>query len=299
MAGTGEWQIHEQLRPIVEIEESGPDRFTGRTPTSVAARVFGGAVVAQALMAAIRSVGSNSSGEGGRGAHASPALRPHSMHGYFLNPVVPESDVSFEVEPLRDSRSFALREVTTIQGGTARARFLCSFHIDEDGESDYQLLPPTVLGPPDEYEPSEEGLPFDIRVADPVPADDGTFVSSGRHWIRITDLLPEDPALHTCLLAYFSDQTHLSFRPYSEQAWGTHTDASLDHAVWFHRPARVDRWLRYELQALSARGNRATVRGLMYDEDGVLVMSMAQELLVRPIPGAEPQLPPWRRMAER
>lgn len=297
MAGTGQWQIHEQLRPIFDVEESGPDRFTGRTPMSMAARVFGGAVLAQALAAAIRSVGSASAGAGPFDAHASPALRPHSMHGYFLNPVVPESAVSFEVEPLRDSRSFALREVTTIQDGSARARFLCSFHIDEEGEADYQLSPPTTLGPPDRYGSSEGGMPFDLRVADPVAADDGTFVSSGRHWIRMTDPLPDDPALHACLLAYFSDQTHLSFRPYSEQAWGTHTDASLDHAVWFHRPARADRWLRYELQALSARGNRATVRGLMYDEAGTLVMSMAQELLVRPIPGAEPQLPPWRRTA--
>jgi acyl-CoA thioesterase II len=170
----------------------------------------------------------------------------------------------------------------------------CSFHIDEQGEVDYQMAPPTTLEAPDAFEPSGGPMPFDIRVADPVPAGDGTFVASGRHWVRIKYPLPEDPALHSCLLAYFSDQTRLSFRPYAAETWGTHTDASLDHAVWFHRPARADRWLRYELQALSARGNRATVRGLMYDEDGTLVMSMAQELLVRPIPGAEPQVPPWR-----
>lgn len=283
-----------QLRSIVDIEEAGPDRYRGRTPESPVNRVFGGLVLAQALMAAIRTVGPASALTGTRASDAGPALRPHSMHGYFLNPVAPEHEVSFEVEPLRDSRSFALRQVTTTQDGLPRARFLCSFHIEEKGELDYQVAPPTALGPPDDYEPSGGDMPFDLRIADPVPADDGTYVASGRHWVRLKDRLPDDGAIHSCLLAYLSDQTRLSFRPGTDEFFGTYTDASLDHAVWFHRPARVDRWLRYELQALSLRGNRATVRGLMYDETGDLVMSMAQELLVRPIPGAEPVLPPWR-----
>ena len=282
--------LHDDVLSIAAIEEDGPDRFTGRTPSSPTGRVFGGIVVAQALMAAVRSIWPSPS----TGSDGGPALRPHSVHGYFLNPVVPDAAVSFDVEPLRDSRSFALRQVTTIQDGVPRARLLCSFHIDEQGEADYQVAPPTAIDPPEALAPSGGDMLFDIRVAAPVPAGDGTFVSSGRHWVRVKDPLPDDPALHYCLLGYFSDQTRLSFRPYTDECWGTHTDASLDHAVWFHRPARADRWLRYELQALSARGNRATVRGLMYDEDGALVMSMAQELLVRPIPGAEPQVPPWR-----
>lgn len=285
--------LHEDIRSIAEIEEIGPDRFSGRTPSSPTGRVFGGVVVAQALRAAQRSVGPSSA----TGSGTAPAMRLHSLHGYFLNPVLPDSEVSFFVEPLRDSRSFALRQLTTVQDGTPRARFLCSFHIDEQGEVDYQLAPPTVIDPPEALVPGGGPMLFDIRIAEPVAAGDGTFVSSGRHWVRVKDPLPDDPALHCCLLGYFSDQTRLSFRPYSEQAWGTHTDASLDHAVWFHRPARVDRWLRYELQALSVRGNRATVRGLMYDAEGALVLSMAQELLVRPVPGAEPQLPPWQRPA--
>jgi acyl-CoA thioesterase-2 len=275
---------------MVEIDEDGPDRFTGRTPPSPFGRVFGGIVVAQVLMAAQRSVGSS----GTPGSDGAPALRLHSAHGYFLNPVLPDAEVSFAVEPLRDSRSFALRQVVTTQHGVPRARFLCSFHIDEQGEVDYNLAPPTVIEPPEAFAPGGDAMPFDIRVAEPVRAGDGTFVSSGRHWVRVKGQLPDDPALHRSLLGYFSDQTRLSFRPYTEEAFGTHTDASLDHAVWLHRPARADRWLRYELQALSARGNRASMRGLMFDEDGALVMSMAQELLVRPIPGAEPQVPPWR-----
>ena len=283
--------VPEELRPIVDLEEAGPDRFRGRTPPSPVGRVFGGMVVAQALMAAVRTVVPFGEGQDEKG------LAPHSLHGYFLAPVVPDAEVTFEVEPLRDSRSFALRQVTTVQDGQPRARFLCSFHIGETGEVDYQLAPPTTMAGPDALERAEGPMPFDLRLAEPVPAGDGTFLSSGRHWVRVDAPLPDDAALHRCLTAYFSDQTRLSFRPYSEQAWGTHTDASLDHAVWFHRPARVDRWLRYELQALSVRGNRATVRGLMYDGEGALVLSMAQELLVRPIPGAEPQLPPWQRPA--
>jgi acyl-CoA thioesterase-2 len=283
-------ELPDDLRSILDIAEDGPDRFAGRTPPSPGGRVFGGVVVAQALMAGIRSVWPDATA----GARGASARRPHSIHGYFLHPVVPDTEVAFEVEPLRDSRSFALRQVTTIQDAVPRARFLCSFHIDEEGEADYQMAPATTIAPPDAYAPSGGPMPFDLRVADPVPAADGTFTASGRHWVRIKHPLPDAPAVHCSLLGYFSDQTRLSFRPYTDEGWGTHTDASLDHAVWFHRPARTDRWLRYELQALSARGNRSTVRGLMYDEHGALVMSMAQELLVRPIPGAEPQVPPWR-----
>ncbi|HAM01103.1 MAG TPA: hypothetical protein DCQ30_02575 [Acidimicrobiaceae bacterium] len=285
--------LPDELRPIIEIEEAERDRFTGRTPDSPGGRVFGGFVVAQALMAAIRSISPGVSAIG-RAVEGVPLLRPNSLHGYFLNPVLPEAEVEFEVDPLRDSRSFALRQVTTIQGGLTKARFLVSFHIDEKGEAEYQLNPPTPLDEPDRYQRADALGHLDLRIADPVTAGDGTFISSGRHWVRVPNPLPDDPLLHVALLAFLSDQTRLSFRPYSEEAFGTHTDASLDHAVWFHRPARADRWLRYELQALSMHGNRSTVRGLMYDEEGALVMSMAQELLVRPIPGAEPQLPPWR-----
>jgi len=290
--------LPDALRPIVEIEETAPDRFSGRTPDWPGGRVFGGFVVAQALVAATKSVSSDGAAAGDLPSELVPVVRPHSLHGYFLSPVLPGGEVTFDVEPLRDSRSFALRQVTTIQDGAIRARFLTSFHIDEKGEAEYQLKPPTPLEEPDRYERAA-GLEYlDLRIAEPVVDDDGTFLSSGRHWVRVASPLPDDWAVHAGLLAYLSDQTRLSFRPYSEEVFGTHTDASLDHAVWFHRPARADGWLRYELQALSIHGNRSTVRGLMFDKEGALVMSMAQELLVRPVPGAEPQVPPWRRQPE-
>lgn len=281
----------EDLLALLDLEETAPDRFRARTPSGPRGRVFGGVVVAQALMAAIRSI-EPASGHGvSRGG---PVLRAHSLHGYFLHPVAPAAEAELQVEPLRDSRSFALRQVTTLQQGRPAARFSCSFHVEETGEVDYQLPPPTDLGPPEEHATSNDDGSWDLRIAAPVQLEDGAFLASGRHWVRMTAALPEDPAVHSCLLAYFSDQTRLSFRPWSPEAWGTHTDASLDHALWLHRPARADAWLRYELQALVARGNRATVRGLMYDAEGALVASMAQELLVRPIPGAVPQPPPWR-----
>lgn len=222
--------------------------------------------------------------------------RPHSLHGYFLRPVGPDSQVTIEVEPLRDGRAFAVRQVTTMEGDRPVARFMCSFHLDETGETEYQLSPPTNLAAPEDLEPSGSDAYFDLRVGDPVLAEDGTYLASGRHWVRVHPPLPEDPAVHACLLAVFSDQTRASFRPHSLDSWGTHTDASLDHAVWFHSPARADDWLRYELQALVNRGNRSTVRGTMYDSRGALVMSMAQEVLIRPIPGAEPQIPPWKAL---
>jgi acyl-CoA thioesterase II len=266
--------------------------FSGRTPPWFGERLFGGIVVAQALMAGIRSIERASPGD--TVDPAAPTLRPHSLHCYFLSPVLPDADVQFEVESLRDSRSFAVRQVTTIQGGARAARLLCSFHLEEKSDTEYQLPPPTSLPPPEELDGWDMLAPYEQRLADPVLSMDGvTYVASGRHWVRMKEPLPDNPAVHCCLLAFFSDQTRASFRPLSLETWGIHTDASLDHALWFHRPARADEWLSYELQAIVNSGNRATVRGLMYDRCGNLVVSMAQELLIRPIPGAEPRPAPW------
>jgi acyl-CoA thioesterase II len=274
-----------------ELHGTG-DRFSGRTPPWFGERLFGGIVVAQALMAGIRSVELASLVDPAEAAATS--RRPHSLHCYFLRPVLPDAEVEFEVEQLRDGRSFALRQVTTIQDGTPAARLLCSFHVEETSNAEYQLPPPTSLPPPEELDGWDPQAPYEQRLADPVLSEDGaTYVASGRHWVRMKERLPDDPAIHCCLVALFSDQTRASFRPHSLDSWGLHTDASLDHAMWFHRPARADQWLRYELQALVNNGNRATVRGLMYDQSGNLVVSMAQELLIRPIPGAERQPAPW------
>ena len=129
---------------------------------------------------------------------------------------------------------------------------------------------------------SRRRFAFDVRELGATERqEDGTFASTRRCWFRVREPLPDDPAVHACLLAYFSDMTGAAFRPGSMGAWGTHTDTSLDHAVWFHRPWRADVWSVFDLQALVNAGGRATIRATMRGDDGTLHLSMAQELLIR------------------
>jgi acyl-CoA thioesterase-2 len=157
----------------------------------------------------------------------------------------------------------------------------CSFHAPEDGD-DYELKMERGTPLPNDIEGFEAPFPFDIReVGATERREDGTYRSTRRCWFRTREALPDDPGLHACVLAYFSDMTGAAFRPLSFGSFGTHTDASLDHAVWFHRPWRADEWSLFDLQALVNAGGRATIRGTMHGEDGSLHLSMAQELLIR------------------
>lgn len=248
----------------------GADRFTAPSPDWWGERLFGGMVVAQALDAAVQCV------EG--------TMRAHSMHGYFFRPVLPGTDTQLVVERLRDSRSFSTRDVTTFQNGKPAARMTCSFCVDEEGE-EYQPTMPAGVPEPDELEVMSPPGPFESADAGAVRGADGTYVSSGRFWNRTRGAVGDDPAVHVCLLALMSDMTRTSFRPLSIHTWGGHTDASIDHALWFHHPARPDEWLLYDLCALINTGNRATVRGAMYTRRGTLVLTMVQELLIRPLAG--------------
>ena len=147
---------------------------------------------------------------------------------------------------------------------------------------------PTDVPPPDELESEvlrDDGpAPFDLREAPtPEPASDGTYASTRRGWFRIADPLPADPVVHLTIAAFLSDMTGTSFRPHNLGEWGTHTDASLDHAVWFHHPQRMDEWLLYDLQAVINHGARSVIRGSMYARDGQLRFSIMQELLIRPL----------------
>jgi acyl-CoA thioesterase-2 len=136
--------------------------------------------------------------------------------------------------------------------------------------------------PPNDVEGFEAPFPFDVReLGTTTRRADGTYQSTRRCWFRVREALPDDPAVHACVLAYFSDMTGASFRPHSLGVWGTHTDASLDHALWFHRPWRADVWSLFDIHALVNAGGRATVRATMHGEDGTLHLSMAQELLIR------------------
>ena len=253
-------------------------------------RVFGGMVVAQALRAATRTV--------------PEGLDVHSLHGYFLRPSSPGSTSTHRVERVRDGRSFTTREVATEVEGRTTFRMTCSFHAAEAGD-EYQLPMPPDVTPPEQSDGIEILFPFDIReLGATARRADGTYESTRRCWFRTRERLPDDPALHACILAYLSDMTGAAFRPLSLGTWGSHTDASLDHALWFHRPRRADEWNLFDLQALVNAGGRATVRSTMYGDDGVLYQSMAQELLIREL--EVPQVfeaPPWadrtrRRSAE-
>jgi acyl-CoA thioesterase-2 len=230
-------------------------------------RTFGGMVVAQSLSAGMRT--------------APPGFELHSLHGYFLRPVPPGSETIHTVTAVRDGRSFGTREVVSTTDGKETFRMSCSFHAPEEGD-EYQLAMPWDVPPPSEIEGFEAPVPFDIRELGPTEQRrDGTYLSTRRCWFRTREPLPDDPSVHACALAYLSDMTGASFRPLSIGSWGTHTDASLDHALWFHRPWRADQWSFFDIQALANAGGRATIRATMHGEDGTLHLSMAQELLIR------------------
>jgi acyl-CoA thioesterase II len=260
----------DDLVGILTARAVGDDRFAAPTVDWFGDRVFGGVAVAQALSAAMATVGDG--------------FRPHSLHGYFLGAITPGPPVDLRVERLRDGRTFTTRHVVTRQHERAAFWATCSFHADENGD-EYQLtadldgVPPPDDVPP---EPDHPG-PMDVREIGPTPLRaDGTRRSTRRAWFRALEA-PEDPDAHTIVAAYLSDMTGTSFRPHSLGEWGTHTDASIDHAVWFHRPVRLDDWVYADFHALVNTGGRSVVRGAMYNLDGQLCLSMAQELLIRPV----------------
>jgi len=248
----------------------GDDGFSAENPDwGGVARVFGGVAVAQALTAAAGTV-------------EDPATL-HSLHGYFLREARPGSEGHLQVTRLREGRSFAVRAVVAEVDGRETFRAICSFHRPETGE-EYQLAVPDVPGPEQAVHLEVTDSPWPLVVLDlgasPVDAD-GTYPATRRAWFRTRGPLPDDPLAHLAVAAFVSDMTGSSFRPTSLGVFGEHTDASLDHALWFHRPLRMDQWMLYDIQALVNGGGRATVRGLMFDRQGRLCASMAQELLIR------------------
>ncbi len=267
-------------------DNSGRPTFITTSPDWwVGGRTFGGMVVAQALHAALQTVG--------------PGIEVHSLHGYFLRPTPPGARSVHTVERIRDGRSFSTRAVTSTVEGKETFRMTCSFHLPEQG-AEYQLPAGPGIPPPHDMEGFEAPFPFDIReLGHTEQRGDGTFLSTRRCWFRTREPLPDDPAIHACLLAYFSDMTGAAFRPLSLGSFGTHTDASLDHAVWFHRPWRADSWSIFDLHTLVNAGGRGTIRATMHGEDGTLHLSMAQELLIREL--EEPlvfETPPWLERAK-
>jgi acyl-CoA thioesterase II len=279
------------LVALLDLEPAGPDRFVGHSPQSGWTRVFGGQVVAQALIAASRTV---------------EARAPHSLHAYFLLAGDPGAPIVFEVERVRDGRSFTTRRVVARQGGEAIFVLSASFHIDEEG-LDHQFPMPDAPAPeslPDLFaaiatlgEKAQrrlQGLIERIRPIEFRPLDFGRYAplapGSVREpkqslWVRIAGALPDDPAIHRAALAYLSDMTLLdtALVAHGRTVFDARFQvASLDHALWLHRPCRADEWLLYVQDSPNAHGALGVTRGLIYSREGRLVASVAQEGLVRP-----------------
>jgi acyl-CoA thioesterase-2 len=277
----------QDLLDLLNLEQLEVNLFRGHSPQQSWQRVFGGQVIGQALVAATRTV------EG---------RPPHSLHGYFLLPGDPKVPIIYNVTRTRDGKSFSTRRVDGIQHGHPIFTMFVSFHRDEEGY-DHQAQMPDVPKPedlPTEAQVKERVLPM---MPDPVrryyererpielrPVEFERYLGKRYDnarfhvWIRATGPLPDDPAIHQCVLAYASDMTLLdtALIPHGRTVFEKDImAASLDHALWLHRPFRADEWLLYAQDSPSMAGGRGFSRGLIFRQDGTLVASVAQEGLVR------------------
>lgn len=269
-----------RLLRLLDLDDLGGDRFGVDNPDrGFGPRVFGGQVAAQALRAAQATVDVD---------HA-----VHSLHAYFLRPGVPGVPITYAVDRIRDGRSFTTRTVVARQGDDAIFEQSVSFHRREGG-ADYQRpIATDVPGPeevPDAGGPFPDAvrplIPVEMRELGPTPADaDGFHSSTRRAWMRLKRRVPDDPAVHEALLAFLSDMGAMvgARAPLPSQPLDRLMGASLDHAMWFHRPMRADEWFLYDLTALSNAGSRGLAVGTMHTGAGVLGVSVAQEALLRVI----------------
>ena len=262
-----------------------PDRFVGRNVPVPGGRVFGGQVLGQSLVAAGRTV--------------PPERRAHSLHAYFLRPGHVDEPITFAVERLRDGRSFTARRTHALQAGQPILSMIASFQSVDDG---LEHADPAPRAPEPESLPTNAELlggidhpvvdywaferPVDVRGVDqPIFLAPASRRSSDTAvWLRAPGGLPDDPLLHAAVLAFASDYTLLeSVLRRHGLAWSTPglKLASLDHAMWFHRPARPDEWTLYSHHSPSASGGRALVNGSMHDRQGTLVATVAQEGMIR------------------
>ncbi|SEG79695.1 acyl-CoA thioesterase-2 [Actinacidiphila yanglinensis] len=282
----------ESLLDLLDLERIEQDIFRGFSRSAVVPRVFGGQVAAQALVAAGRTV---------------PEERAaHSLHAYFLRPGDPGAPIVYQVDRIRDGRSFTTRRVVAIQHGQPIFHLSASFQVHEDGLEHQEPMP---QAPDPEGLPSaEELLPAHAdKFPDPTVVDrllearaavdlryveDPPFLTAGvrreprsQVWFRTRGKLADDALLHVCLATYVSDMTLLDsvLLAHGRGGWavGDVVGASLDHAMWFHRPFRADEWLLYDQQSPSASGGRGLGTARIYTQDGRLAVSVIQEGLVR------------------
>ncbi|MFI5933474.1 acyl-CoA thioesterase [Actinoplanes sp. NPDC051494] len=288
MAPSGQAAV-DQLLEVLDLKQLDTDRFQGESPQVGAQRVFGGQVAGQALVAAGRTV--------------DPSRAVHSLHGYFVRPGDPTVPIDFTVETIRDGRSFSVRRSTAQQHGKTIFFMSASFQVHEQGLDHHTPAPHDLPGPEDtptaqdwlarypERQASFNASPqaIDVRyVGTPgwVPPGDRAAADQQRVWMRINGTLPDDPLIHACALTYASDLSLLdSVLSVHGEVWGPGgvIGASLDHALWLHRPFRADEWFLYDCTSPSASGSRGLASGRMFTRDGTHIASAVQEGLLRKI----------------
>jgi acyl-CoA thioesterase-2 len=281
----------EELLGTLDLETLELNLFRGKQPHEQRQRVFGGQVAAQALIAAGRTVEDRNL---------------HSLHAYFLRPGDPMIPIIYQVERTRDGRSFSTRRVTAIQHGRPIFTLSASFHVDEQSYEHQKSMP--EVPPPEALEDWQSSMrrivaerpdrsahanleawverPRAIESRHVEPMDYFGAAQSPIHdiWLRAAGRLPDDPLLHQCIVAYASDMTLIdtAARPHPIELLGDRIEsASLDHAMWFHRPLRADEWLLYAQESPSMSGARGLTTGHFFRRDGVLVASVVQEGLFR------------------
>ena len=277
----------QDLLTLLDLEQLEMNMFRARSPETTWQRVFGGQVIGQALVAACRTV---------------DGRPPHSLHAYFLLPGDPKVPLVYEVDRLRDGKSFSTRRVIAIQHGRPIFSMAASFHSDEEG-FEHQAKMPDVPDPDALPSESEVKQTFMRMLPDPVrryyererpielrPVEFERYFAKKFEdarfnvWIRATGQLPDNTAIHRCVLAYASDMTLLdsSLIPHGHSVFEKEImAASLDHALWIHRPFRADDWLLYAQDSPNTGGGRGFSRGLIFTREGRLIASVAQEGLIR------------------
>ena len=276
------------LLSLLGLERLDRDLYRGNSQDLGWGAIFGGQVLGQALSAAARTVESD---------------RPvHSLHGYFMRAGDVRRPILYQVDRLRDGKSFTTRRVSAVQEGEAIFSLEASFQVHEEGFDHQDPMP--AVPPPDALRSEREMAlalldsvppplrarataerPIEIRPVEPRNPLAPQPVPAKRHmWYRASDALPDDPALHRYLLAYASDFSFLgtAMDPHGVSWLNPGIQiASLDHVMWFHRPFRFDDWVLYVVDSPSASGGRGLVRGQFFDRSGLLVASCAQEGLIR------------------
>ena len=273
------------LVKLLDLEVIEVNVFRGVSPAENRQRIFGGQVAGQALVAAARTVDLD------RGVH--------SLHAYFLRPGDPTVPVLYEVDRIRDGRSFTTRRVVAIQHGRAIFNLQASFQVLEDGLEFFDSMPDVVpadslptraeryqaQGIPDPF--AGFGRPVDIRYVTASPFQRTAPLPPVQQvWFRADGRLPDDQVLHTCLLTYASDMTLLdtTLLPHGTNSHAGDVQlASLDHAMWFHGAFRADEWLLYDQYTPVSTGARGLANGRVFTHDGRLIANVVQEGLIRQV----------------